>query len=130
MIRVGLIAALAALAAALPAQGARAAACNGKGIAAQGYRIVKLEASGVSCTKARSVAGTVARQLHASGGIHLPDVAGFALSTETCIGCGGTTTRIALTYANGGKVTLSLRGGGSGNVSPAPAPAPGSGKYA
>jgi len=56
--------------------------------------------------------------------VSVPGVAGFEMSTESCTGCGGTTTSVALSYPSGGKVTISIRGAGGGTVTPAPTPLP------
>jgi len=128
--RTVLLAALAAIGlalTALPAQGAAAETCGGAGTTA-GYKIVRLAVSGLSCAKARSIARSVASDLHRNGDIDVPGVAGLSMSTETCTGC-ATTTEISLSYPSGGKVTISLRSarGKAAPSSPAPAPSTGTG---
>jgi hypothetical protein len=110
--------------AALPSQGAPTTACSTKNIALpQGYRLVRVQAVGLSCTRARSVARTVASQLHRRGAVDIPGVAGFAMSTETCTGC-GSTTQVSVSYPSGAKVTVSLKGLAGTLPSPTPVPAP------
>jgi nicotinamide mononucleotide (NMN) deamidase PncC len=92
-------------------------------VALDGYKLVHLQATGVSCAKARSIARTVAGQLHRQGGISISGIAGFSMSTQTCTGC-GTTTQVSLSYASGGRVTVSLRT----SATPGPVPFPGSGQ--
>ena len=89
----------------------------------EGYRSVRVEASGLSCARATQAARRVAQELHGSGSISVPGVNGFSVSTTTCTGC-GTTTQVTLLYASGAKVTLSLR---SGSGKPSPAPSTGGG---
>jgi len=120
----GLVASMLALAA-IPAQAAAVRTCAGVG-SASGYKVVKLQASGVSCSKARAVVRAVAKDLRTTGGVDVPGASSFSLSTVICTGCGSTTTVISLGYASGGKVTISLRGG-SGTSTPAPgSPSPAS----
>jgi len=116
-----LVAALGLGFAAVPARGAAATACSTKGVAAVGYRVVRLSAAGVSCDKARSVAALVARQLRHQGGVSVPGVAGFSMSTRMCTGC-RTTTDISLSYGSGGKVSLSIEKRGATGTLPAPTP--------
>jgi hypothetical protein len=128
--RTVLLAALAAIGlafTALPAHAAAAQTCGGMGTTA-GYKIVRLSVSGVSCTKARSIARSVAGDLHRNGSIDVPGVAGFSMSTETCTGC-ATTTQISLSFPTGAQLTISLRraGGTSAPSSPTPTPTTGSG---
>lgn len=114
--------------AAIPARAAAVRTCAGVG-SASGYKVVKLQASGVSCSKARAVVRAVAKDLRTTGGVDVPGASSFSLSTVICTGCGSTTTVISLGYASGGKVTISLRSarGKAAPSSPAPAPSTGTG---
>lgn len=119
--------ALGLLLTALPAQGASATTCSTTHPAvAGGYRVVRLTATGVSCTKARTVAATVARQLQRQGGVSVPGVASFSMSTRMCTGC-GTTTDVSLGWADGRKVAVSLEkaNGPRGPAPVVPTPGPG-----
>jgi len=106
---------------------AAAAACNTRGVLAHatacGYKLVRLSADGLSCTKARAAARQVAEQVIHNKAISVPGVMGFGISTQTCSGC-APTTQISLTYSSGGKLTVSLRGPGSGKSVPSPTPSP------
>jgi hypothetical protein len=105
---------------ALPSQGAAATACSTRNLGIPGgYQLVRVQAVGLSCARARSLARTVASQLHRDGTIEIPGVAGFSMSTQTCTGC-GSTTQVSLSYPSGAKVTLSLK-----DARPASAPTPG-----
>ena len=107
------------------ARTAAAAACNTEGVLAHatagGYKIVRLTADGLSCTKARAAARQVAEQMIHNKSISVPGVMGFGISTQTCTGC-TPTTQISLTYSGGGKLSVSLRGPGSGKSAPSPSP--------
>jgi hypothetical protein len=112
---------------AVPAQGAPRVTCSTKSLATSGgYRITRLQATHASCTKARSVARRVASQLGKGGTVHVPGVAGFAMATQSCSGC-GTTTRVTLTWPSGMEIVVSLRTGSTGSLNPPPQQAPGSG---
>jgi hypothetical protein len=107
------------------ARTAAAAACNTRGVLAHagGYKLVRLTADGLSCTKARAAARQVAEQVIHNKAVSVPGVLGFGISTQTCSGC-APTTQISLTYSSGGKLTVSLRGPGSGKSVPSPTPSP------
>ena len=110
---------------ALAAAHASTASCSTKSLTAGGAKVVKVEASSLSCAKARAVARLVAGQLAKGGSIDVPKVAGFSMSSTTCTGCGGTTTQVTLTYSSGARVTISIRGGKLGSLgSPVPQPLP------
>jgi hypothetical protein len=102
---------------------AAAAACNTSGVLAHagGYKLLRLTADGLSCTKARTAARQVAEQVIHNKSISVPGVLGFGISTQTCTGC-APTTQITLTYSSGGKLTVSLRGPRSGKSGPSPTP--------
>jgi hypothetical protein len=90
-----------------------------------GTKVVKVDASGVSCAKAIAVARKVASQVAKNGSVDIPDVTGFELATETCTGCGGTTTQVILSYRSGAKLTISIRGDKVGQIqNPTPIPQP------
>ncbi len=107
---------------------AAAAACSTKDIipstSAGGYKVVRIEAQRLSCTKARAVARQVAQQVIHNKSVSVPGVMGFAMSTQMCPGC-APTTEISLTYSSGVKLTVSLRGPGGGKSAPSPSPSPG-----
>jgi len=113
--------------AAAQARTTTATACSTQGVlthaSAGGYKLVRITAEGLSCTKARAVAREVAQQVIHNKPVGVPGVMGFGMSTQTCTGC-TPTTEISLTYSSGGKLTVSLRGPGSGKSVPSPNPAP------
>jgi hypothetical protein len=92
---------------------AAAAACSTQGLitraSAGGYKVVRITAEGLSCTKARAVARAVAQQVIHRKAVSVPGVLGFGIATQTCTGC-APTTEISLTYSSDGKLTVSLRG--------------------
>lgn len=123
MIRAALAIALVTAVTCSPALAAHssAVACSTKGLNARsGAKVFKVQASGLSCAKALAVAGKVANEVGHNRALTVPGVADFAMSTETCTGCGGTTTEISLGYPSGGKVTISIRGASGGSVTPVP----------
>ncbi len=85
------------------------AACSTHGLAISGFRVVGLQAQGIACTKARSVAGLVTRDLAHGRPVSVLGADGFAMNQESCTGC-KTTTSVSISYPSG-KVTLSIRGG-------------------
>jgi hypothetical protein len=91
--------------------------CSATGISAKtDYKLVGLEATKLSCTKALSLTRTIVKELQANGVVTLPDSTTFTMSTSSCTGC-GTTTEIAFSFSSGGKVALALRA-----ASPPPQP--------
>ena len=95
-----------------------ACSTSGLGGGTARYKVVDLSASGVGCTKARSVAKQVADELAHGRPISLRGVQGFAINSTSCTGC-KTTTQVALTYASG-RVTISLGGKPSTGSAPTP----------
>jgi hypothetical protein len=65
-----------------------------------GYRVVGLEASGLTCTAARTVAREVAADLAAQRALSFANASGFSISEESCSGCAAR-TQVAITYARG-----------------------------
>jgi hypothetical protein len=124
-----------ALALALAAQGAgnaavgatESAGCGTHGLSfelhgsKQRYTVVGLHAQGVGCATARGVAARVAEDLLRGRGISISGAVGFAMTQQSCTGCGAGTTSVSISYPRG-KITLSLRGSGSSTL---PAPTPG-----
>ena len=93
-----------------PAFGASSsAACNTHGLAVSGFRVVGLHAQGLPCTKARTVAGLVTRDLAHGRPVSVSGADGFAMNQQSCTGC-KTTTSVSISYPSG-KVTVSIRGG-------------------
>lgn len=128
MVRVVLAASVAAAFLCIPALAsahASTATCSTKSLSTSGAKVVKVQASGLSCTKAIVVARKVASQVAKSGSVSVPGVAEFAISTEMCTGCGGTTTQVVLSYPSGAKLTISIRGGKVRQIeNPTPIPSP------
>jgi hypothetical protein len=136
VLRAVVIAAIGATCACAPAlaKTTTAVKCSTKGLTSGKAKITEVQTDGMSCTKAVAVARKVAADVVNNRAVSVPGVSGFAMSTDSCIGCGGTTTKVGLTYASGAKLTISIRGGGSGiTINPGPTlptpsiPSPGSG---
>jgi hypothetical protein len=136
VLRAVVIAAIGALCVCSPvlAKTATAVTCSTKGLSAGKAKVTEVQADGMSCTNALTVAREVAADVVNNRAVSVPGVSGFAMSTDSCIGCGGTTTKVGLTYASGAKLTISIRGGSSGvTINPGPTlptpsiPSPGSG---
>jgi len=102
--------------------GQRAAtSCSTKGLAfssgkTASYKVVQLGAEGVTCAKARTVAQKVALELLHGKPLSIDGVSNFGMSTIS-VGGGPAKTQISLTYANTGKITLSLSGSGGSSSS-------------
>jgi hypothetical protein len=123
----GILGAAALVAGGGSAGAARLGTCTTTGLSASaGYKVVALTASGVSCSKARSVAAQIAGELAHGRPIAVAGVEGFAINTTMCGGC-KPTTQVALRYP-AGKVTISIGGKGSAGNAPSP-PAPAGGPY-
>jgi hypothetical protein len=85
------------------------ASCSTHGLAVSGIRVVGLHVQGVSCPKARTVAGTIAHDLAHGETVSVSGAQGFAMNEESCTGC-KTTTNVSIQYVHG-KVTVAIRGG-------------------
>ncbi len=96
----------------------RAASCSTHGLAVSGVRVVGLQVQGVPCSKARTVAGTIAHDLAHGRSVSVSGARGFAMNEESCTGC-KTTTSVSISYAHG-KITIAIRGGSgaAGGASP------------
>jgi hypothetical protein len=95
--------------------------CSTKGLAFSSgkkasYKVVQLGADGVTCSKARTVAQKVALELLKGKPISIEGVSDFGMSTIS-VGAGPAKTQISLTFANNGKITVSLTGGGGSSSS-------------
>ncbi len=132
VLRVGVLAGLVfvgALASGSLAAAARESAttCSTQGLAFSAgktaqYKVVQLRSDGVPCSKARTIAQQVARDLLRNKPIALNGVEGLGMSTNSCSGCGtAATTQIALSYPTG-KITVSLKGRGAAGASGTPLP--------
>jgi hypothetical protein len=83
--------------------------CSTHGLAVSSVRVVRLQVQGVPCSRARTVAGTIAHDLAHGETVSVSGAQGLAMSEESCTGC-KTTTSVSISYPSG-KVTVSLRGG-------------------
>lgn len=114
-----LLAAALFLAAGTAADARQVGSCSTQGLkftagAKTSYKVLALQAQGFGCSKARTIATQVAKELLHGRPITLTGVHGFAMSTSTCTGC-APTTQVSLSYASGTvKVTLT----GSGKSAP------------
>jgi hypothetical protein len=116
-------AALAATVAAVSGAATRAASCSTNGLSVAPVRVVLLRAEGVSCTSARKVAGSVARDVAYGRTISIAGSIGFGMTEQSCTGC-RTTTRVSVTYPHG-SITVGLSGGsGPSEAPPEPIPTP------
>jgi hypothetical protein len=116
------------LAAGTAASAAPLGSCSTIGLtpASARYKVVGIAASGVPCTKARSVAQKVAAELSRGAPLSLSGgILGFAINETTCGGC-KPATQVALTYATG-KVTISLGAKTPQSTAPTPVEPSGSG---
>jgi hypothetical protein len=107
------------------AGGRAASSCSTKGLAfstgkSANYKVIQLAADGVTCSKARTVAQTVALELLHGKPVSLDGISGLGMST-IATGNGPAKTQISLTYPNG-KITVSLSGSGAGTSSSTPLP--------
>ena len=87
----------------------RSASCSTHGLAVSGVRVVGLQVQGVPCSKARTVAGTIAHDLAHGETVSVSGAQGFAMNEESCTGC-KTTTSVSISYPRG-KMTVAIRGG-------------------
>lgn len=85
------------------------ASCSTNGLAVSGIRVVGLHVEGVPCSKARTVAGTIAHDLAHGQAVSVSGAQGFSMNEESCTGC-KTTTSVSIEYARG-KITVAIRGG-------------------
>jgi hypothetical protein len=92
-----------------------AASCSTHGLGAAHTRVVAVHVQDMSCTRARSLAGRIAKDLATGRPVSVSNAAGFGTSTESCAGC-KTTTSVQITFARG-SVTVDISGGsGSSSV--------------
>jgi hypothetical protein len=112
-----------ALAASASSGHAAASTCSTRGLhvgaGTSAFRVTRLRARGIACTKARSIARTVAADLLHNRAVSISGSDGFSLDQESCTGC-APTTQVAIAYPRG-TITISLRG----TSQPAPPPVTG-----
>ena len=107
------------------ASAAQSGSCSTSGLTsstvASRYKVVSLIASGVPCTRARSVAQTVAGELTNGKPVSVVGVQGFAINSTMCSSGCESTTQVQLTYASG-RITIALGGKPSSQETPIPSP--------